>query len=75
MTLTRWEGKPTSGRYVYASREFPSGRLTGGWQWQCDLCGEDECVAYGYAASMQEAFAQALEHTKVCLFRNRKAAA
>jgi hypothetical protein len=72
MALVRHEGKPTSGRYVYARRGIGN-KLTGGWLWQCDLCGDDECVAFGASGSMQGAFAQALEHTRFCLYSNRVA--
>lgn len=49
-------GKPTSGRYVYAYED-------GWWYWQCDMCG-----THGYETyeSMQEAFADCLEHAYKC---------
>lgn len=61
MSLERWPGKPTSGRYVY--------RCIGGWHWQCDLHGDDDAPdAEGgiVLPTMQEAFAGALAHAAVC---------
>jgi len=82
MVLVRHEGKPTSGRYVYAGFESGGTRLTGVWYWQCDLCGEDgcdlcgedECVAFGESNSMLGAFAQAFEHANFCLYCNNPVA-
>lgn len=58
---TRWEGKPTSGRYVYQGRE--SGR----WWWQCDLCEEPN---YGEGAlgweDQRGAWDEAMRHTLLC---------
>lgn len=61
--LTRWPGKPTSGRFVYRSR------VRGGWYWQCDLHDGDVAQPDQYGdvvPTMQEAFAGALAHAAVC---------
>lgn len=61
--LTRHVGKPTSGRYVY--------RCKGGWYWQCDLHdGVPDPLPEQYGrtvATMHEAFAGALAHSKTCV--------
>lgn len=77
MTVQRWAGKRTSGRYVY--RGFESAR----WGWQCDLhpdheYDEDgnntEVTDYGSADTMQEAFARALHHAIYeCKYSNEEA--
>jgi hypothetical protein len=62
--LTRWPGKPTSGRFVYRSR------VRGGWYWQCDLHDDDPSLLSQYGglvSSMQEALAGALAHAAVCV--------
>lgn len=55
--LTRWPGKPTSGRYVY--------RAEYGWFWQCDLC---DAYEVGYE-SMTLAFSDCLKHARNCIDR------
>lgn len=64
----RFVGKPTSGRYVYRSRNN-DGSLLPGWQWQCDLHWHGEALPseYGYAATMQGALAGALAHAPDCV--------
>lgn len=66
MTVTRWEGKPTSGRYVYR------GAITGDWFWQCDLHDEyeDGDGTDGSALTMPEALRAALAHAAECGLSN-----
>jgi hypothetical protein len=67
MTVIRWPGKPTSGRYVYGNGPHK-------WSWQCDLhedLADDELSPGGYGNSMQEAFAAAMAHAAECPFDNR----
>jgi len=71
--ITRWPGKPTSGRYVDTSSRLSPGY----WWWQCDLCGADADTVLegdGWFDTMQEAFADCLEHAKTCPFvsKNRR---
>lgn len=72
MTVTRWPGKPTSGRYVY--------RCVSGWTWQCDLHPDSEYTADGESQpwmygpvvpTMRQAFDGALSHAAlVCEYSN-----
>jgi hypothetical protein len=63
--LTRWPGKPTSGRFVYRSKARP-----GRWWWQCDLCEQPdyEDDAPGFS-SWRDALSEALRHADVCTER------
>lgn len=63
MRLTRWAGKPTSGRYVYR------GRLSKRWWWQCDLHDDDDDLpgnSWGQSATWEDALARLLEHANRC---------
>lgn len=75
MTVVRYPGKPTSGRYVY-------GYLSSGWWWQCDLHGEEydaDPDGYGQRADIwatkwhktwRSAFDEAYAHALVCPHQN-----
>lgn len=52
--LQRYNGKPTSGRYVYKSQS--------GWHWQCDMC---ERYEYDFS-TWKDAIFDALTHTYFC---------
>jgi hypothetical protein len=59
--LVRHVGKPTSGRFVYKTRDG------GGWYWQCDLHDDEDAENGGpVVKTMQEAFAGALRHAETC---------
>lgn len=62
--LTRWPGKPTSGRYVYQGLDGTF------WFWQCDLCGAyGGELGGGFHRSMQSAFRDCLIHASECIDR------
>lgn len=64
VNITRWVGRPTSGRLVYR------GTASGVWSWQCDLHGdnEDEMNDWGGGGAWRYALAGALAHAAVCPF-------
>lgn len=74
MTVVRWLGKPTSGRFVYSNGYHE-------WAWQCDLHGDEYDAdpksymlrddIYGFGSTMEETLEKALEHAKVCPYDNR----
>lgn len=55
--LTRWPGKPTSGRFVFKGGE--------NWFWQCDLC---DAYETDYP-TMPLAFEGCLHHASNCIDR------
>jgi len=61
--ITRWPGKPTSGRSVYRGRD------SGAWYWQCDLHpDEDWTDEWGIADTWGEVMAAAIAHAVHCSF-------
>jgi len=62
--VTRWPGKPTSGRYVYRYK-------AGGWGWQCDLH-EISVAAYHSFPTHAQALENALIHAAKCPERNAR---
>jgi len=63
--LVRWQGMPTSGRYVYRCRWAHLGE----WHWQCDLHDDNPSLPDQWGEgfkTMRAAFDAAMEHAEVC---------